>query len=69
MLRRNKPKQLSGQDLERFLQAAEHLSIVGSLISPQCNRYRSTQIANVPWLGLRSEWVGDLSTIVRRNRP
>ncbi len=45
MVRRNKPKQLSGPDLERFLAAAEglHKSIVGPLISPQCDHYRSMQ--------------------------
>lgn len=39
------PKQLSGQDLERFLQAAEglHKAIVGPLISPSCDHYRSTR--------------------------
>ena len=43
MVRRNKPKQLSGPDLDRFLLAAEglHRSIVGPLISPQCDDYRS----------------------------
>lgn len=46
MVRRNKPRQLSGPDLERFLQAAEalHKSIVGPLISPQCDHYRSLQL-------------------------
>ncbi len=45
MVRRNRPKQLSGPDLERFLQAAEgmHRSIVRPLISPQCEHYRSMQ--------------------------
>lgn len=46
MVMRNKPKQLSGQDLERFLQAAEglHKSIVDPLISPQCDHYRLFQV-------------------------
>lgn len=45
MVRRNKPKQLSGPDLERFLQAAEglHKSIVAPLISAQCDDYRAMQ--------------------------
>ncbi|RWC00333.1 MAG: hypothetical protein EOQ57_17210 [Mesorhizobium sp.] len=43
MVRRNKPKQLTGPDLERFLQAAEglHNCIVNPLISTQCEHYRS----------------------------
>ena len=43
MVRRNKPKQLSGPDLDRFLEAsaAMHTAIVGPLISPQCDHYRS----------------------------
>ncbi|WP_348627245.1 hypothetical protein [Mesorhizobium sp. M4B.F.Ca.ET.058.02.1.1] len=46
MVRRKKPRQLSGSDLELFLQAAEalHKSIVGPLISPQCDHYRSLQL-------------------------
>jgi len=45
MVRRNRPKQLSGPDLERFLQAAEgmHRSIVSPMISPQCGHYRAMQ--------------------------
>jgi hypothetical protein len=45
MVRRNRPKHLSGPDLERFLQAAEgmHRSIVSPLISPQCDHFRSMQ--------------------------
>ncbi|TPN84830.1 hypothetical protein FJ987_26140 [Mesorhizobium sp. CU2] len=43
MVRRNKPKQLSGADLEKFLQASAglHIAIVQPLISPQCDHYRS----------------------------
>ena len=45
MVRRNRPRQLSGPDLERFLLAAEglHKSIVGPLISPSCDDCRSMQ--------------------------
>lgn len=44
MAKRNKPKQLTGPDLERVLQAAEglHKSIVNPLMSRQCEHYRST---------------------------
>ena len=43
MVRRNKPKQLSGPDLERFLKASSelHMAIVRPLTSPQCDHYRS----------------------------
>lgn len=43
MVRRKKPKQLSGPELERFLLAAGglHKGIVAPLISPQCDDYRS----------------------------
>ncbi|MBZ9813855.1 hypothetical protein LB552_09025 [Mesorhizobium sp. CA7] len=45
MVRRNKPKQLSEAELEQFMMAAEaqHHSIVGPRISPQCDHYRSLQ--------------------------
>lgn len=45
MVRRNKARQLSPEQLKRFLTAAEalHLSIVAPLISPQCDHYRSLQ--------------------------
>ena len=43
MVRRSRPKQLSPEQQSQFLAAAErlHLSIVGPLISPQCEHYRS----------------------------
>ncbi|RUW61141.1 hypothetical protein [Mesorhizobium sp. M7A.F.Ca.US.008.03.1.1] len=43
---RSKPsKQLSQEEIERFLKAAEalHKSIVKPLISPHCDHYRSLQ--------------------------
>lgn len=45
MVRRNKPNQLSGPEVVRFLEAAGalHRSIVTPLISPQCDQYRSMQ--------------------------
>ncbi|OWK20126.1 hypothetical protein AJ88_33730 [Mesorhizobium amorphae CCBAU 01583] len=52
MVRRNHPKQLSGQELERFLQAAEglHKAIVGPLISPTCDHFRSLQVLHAALL-------------------
>ena len=43
MVRRNKPKQLSEVQVERFMTAAEalHRSIVDPLISTQCDHYRA----------------------------
>ncbi|TGV75026.1 hypothetical protein EN792_056740, partial [Mesorhizobium sp. M00.F.Ca.ET.149.01.1.1] len=44
-VRRNKAKQLSDGEIERFMAAAEalHRSIVDPLISTQCEHYRSMQ--------------------------
>ncbi|MDG4876141.1 hypothetical protein P9273_13630 [Mesorhizobium sp. WSM4935] len=45
VVRRNKAKQLSESELERFIIAAGalHRSIVDPLISTQCDHYRSMQ--------------------------
>lgn len=45
MARHKHPKQLSQADMERFLADAErlHESIVGPLIAPTCDHYRSLQ--------------------------
>ncbi|RWA64411.1 hypothetical protein [Mesorhizobium sp.] len=69
MVRRNKPKQLSGPELERFLQAAEglHLSIVGPLISPQCDHYRSMQDLHEALLKTVREVTGKEVAFIRWN--
>ena len=45
MVRRNKPKQLSREEIAQFMTAAEalHMTIVRPLISTQCDHYRSLQ--------------------------
>ncbi|MDX8433457.1 hypothetical protein RFN25_08425 [Mesorhizobium abyssinicae] len=69
MVRRNKPRQLSGPDLERFLQAAEalHKSIVGPLISPQCDHYRSLQLLHEALLKTVREVTGKEVGFIRWN--
>ncbi|MET3522929.1 MULTISPECIES: hypothetical protein [unclassified Mesorhizobium] len=69
MVRRNKPRQLSGPDLERFLQAAEalHKSIVGPLISPQCDHYRSLQLLHEALLRTVREVTGKEVAFIRWN--
>ncbi|RWA60325.1 hypothetical protein [Mesorhizobium sp.] len=69
MVRRNKPRQLSGPDLERFLQAAEvlHKSIVDPLISPQCDHYRSLQLLHEALLKTVREVTGKEVAFIRWN--
>ncbi|RVC64053.1 hypothetical protein [Mesorhizobium sp.] len=69
MVRRNKPKQLSGAELERFLQAAEglHRSIVDPLISPQCDHYRSMQTLHEALLQTVREVTGKEVAFIRWN--
>ncbi|RJT23008.1 hypothetical protein D3227_39180 [Mesorhizobium waimense] len=69
MVRRNHPKQLSGQDLERFLQAAEglHKAIVGPLISPTCDHYRSLQALHEVLLKTVREVTGKDAAFIRWN--
>ncbi|MEW6630324.1 MAG: hypothetical protein AB1440_05600 [Pseudomonadota bacterium] len=45
MVRRNKPKQLSREQVAEFMTAAAalHKAIVSPLISTQCDHYRSMQ--------------------------
>ncbi|UCI06302.1 hypothetical protein [Mesorhizobium sp. B1-1-8] len=69
MVRRNKPKQLSGADLEQFLKAAEalHASITRSLISPQCEHYRSMQMVHAALLKSVREITGTDAPFIRWN--
>jgi len=64
VVRRNKPKQLSPEQLGQFLAAAErlHLSIVGPLISPQCDHYRSLQVLHEALLKTVREVTGKESS-------
>ncbi|TIT82494.1 MAG: hypothetical protein E5W45_01685 [Mesorhizobium sp.] len=69
MVRRNKTKQLSGPELERFLQAAEglHKSIVEPLISPQCDQFRSMQDLHEALLKTVREVTGKEVEFIRWN--
>nr|WIE92520.1 hypothetical protein P9270_004765 [Mesorhizobium sp. WSM4875] len=69
MVRRNKPKQLSQVDLERFLQAAEglHKSIVGPLISPTCDHFRSLQALHEALLKTVREVTGKDAAFIQWN--
>ncbi|TGQ27676.1 MULTISPECIES: hypothetical protein [unclassified Mesorhizobium] len=69
MVRRNKPKQSSGPELERFLQAAKglHQSIVEPLISPQCDHYRSMQDLHEALLKTVREVTGKEAEFIRWN--
>lgn len=67
MVRRNKPKQLSETELERFLSAAEalHVSITRPLISPQCDHYRSLQAVHEALLRTVREITGKDAPFIR----
>ncbi|RWD03763.1 MAG: hypothetical protein EOS58_17025 [Mesorhizobium sp.] len=69
MVRRNKPKQLSPEQLGQFLAAAErlHLSIVDPLISPQCDHYRSLQSLHEALLKTVREVTGKEVAFIRWN--
>ncbi|MFK0690287.1 hypothetical protein ACFX5Q_19075 [Mesorhizobium sp. IMUNJ 23033] len=67
MVRRNHPKHLSGQELEQFLQAAEglHKALVGPLISPSCDHYRSMQTLHEALLKTVREVTGKEVTFIQ----
>ena len=67
---RTKPsKQLSKAEIDRFLVAAEalHKSIVGPLISPQCEHYRSTRVLHEALLATVREVTGNKAPFIRWN--
>ncbi|MDG4882852.1 hypothetical protein [Mesorhizobium sp. WSM4884] len=67
MVRRSKPKQLSEGELQQFMRAAAalHDSIVGPLISPQCEHYRSMQTLHEALLKAVREISGKDAAFVR----
>ncbi|RJT26622.1 hypothetical protein D3227_37150 [Mesorhizobium waimense] len=69
VVRRNHPKQLSGQELERFLQAAEglHKAIVCPLISPTCEHFRSMRTLHEVLLKTVREVTGKEVEFIRWN--
>lgn len=67
---RTKPsKQLSQEEIERFLTAAEalHKSIVKPLISPSCDHYRSTRTLHEALLKAVREVTGKEVEFIRWN--
>lgn len=67
---RTKPsKQLSQDEIERFLTAAEalHKSIVKPLISPSCDHYRSTRTLHEALLKAVREVTGKEVPFIRWN--
>ena len=67
MARHKHPKQLSQADMERFLADAErlHKSIVGPLISPSCDHYRSLQALHEALLKTVKEITGKDPAFIR----
>lgn len=67
---RTKPsKQLSQAEIDRFMSAAEqlHKSIVGPLISPPCDHYRSLQNLHEGLLKTVQDITGKDATFIRWN--
>ncbi|MDX8530159.1 hypothetical protein RFM42_04175 [Mesorhizobium sp. VK25D] len=67
MVRRNKAKQLSDVELERFMAAAGelHRSIVDPLISTQCDHYRSIQTLHEALLKAVKDITGKDAAFIR----
>ncbi|CDX31306.1 conserved hypothetical protein [Mesorhizobium sp. SOD10] len=67
VVRRNKAKQLSESELERFIIAAGalHRSIVDPLISTQCDHYRSMQTLHQALLKAVKDVTGKDAAFIR----
>jgi len=67
VVRRNKAKQLSQSELERFMMAAGmlHRSIVDPLISTRCDHYRSMQALHQELLKAVKDITGKDAAFIR----
>ncbi|TIV76849.1 MAG: hypothetical protein E5V93_11490 [Mesorhizobium sp.] len=67
VVRRNKARQLSESELERFMMAAGelHRSIVDPLISTQCDHYRSMQTLHEALLKAVKDITGKDAAFIR----